>query len=104
MKSYFLRTHGITKQDLDDSHGKWYWNEELGFNYRLTDFQASLGITQLAKNQDSVKRRNEISSNYKKAFRKLNFRIYLEEGITHTIYYYWGWKQKKLYDFPQKEF
>ena len=52
-KLILLRTHGITKQDLDDNHGNWYYEmKELGFNYRLTDFQAALGITQLAKNQD----------------------------------------------------
>ena len=79
--------------------------KELGFNYRLTDFQA-LGITQLAKNQE-VKRRNEISSITKKHSKeKLNFRIYLEEGITHTIYLLLRLKTEKNYMifYTQKEF
>ena len=41
---------------------------ELVFNYRLTDFQSALGITQLAKNKKGVDRRNEIAETYKKAF------------------------------------
>ena len=101
-KLLLLRTHGITKQDLDDSHGKWYYEmKELGFNYRLTDFQASLGITQLAKNQDSVKRRNEISSNYKKHSKeKLNFKD-LPRGRynAHHLFIIEVENRKELYDF-----
>lgn len=101
-KLLLLRTHGITKQDLDDSHGKWYYEmKELGFNYRLTDFQASLGITQLAKNQDSVKRRNEISSNYKKAFKgKIKFQD-LPNGMynAHHLFVIEVENRRDLYDF-----
>tara|TARA_Y100000022_G_scaffold60783_1_gene52132 strand:+ start:395 stop:1537 length:1143 start_codon:yes stop_codon:yes gene_type:complete len=101
-KLLLLRTHGITKQDLDDSHGKWYYEmKELGFNYRLTDFQASLGISQLAKNQNSVKRRNEISSNYKKAFKgKIKFQD-LPNGVynAHHLFVIEVENRKDLYDF-----
>jgi UDP-4-amino-4,6-dideoxy-N-acetyl-beta-L-altrosamine transaminase len=68
-KLMLLRTHGITKANMDENHGNWYYEMiELGFNYRLTDFQSALGITQLAKNNKGVERRNEISAAYKKAF------------------------------------
>ncbi|MEZ7930031.1 MAG: aminotransferase class I/II-fold pyridoxal phosphate-dependent enzyme, partial [Flavobacteriales bacterium] len=68
-KLMLLRTHGITKENMEENHGGWYYEMvELGFNYRLTDFQSALGITQLAKNEKGVERRNEIASNYKKAF------------------------------------
>ena len=68
-KLILLRTHGITKETMGENHGGWYYEMiELGFNYRLTDFQSALGITQLAKNKKGVERRNEISSAYKKAF------------------------------------
>ena len=101
-KLLLLRTHGITKQDLDDSHGKWYYEmKELGFNYRLTDFQASLGISQLAKNQNSVKRRNEISSNYKKAFEGLVKFQDLPNGVynAHHLFVIEVENRKDLYDF-----
>ena len=68
-KLMLLRTHGITKENMEENHGNWYYEMiELGFNYRLTDFQSALGITQLAKNNKGVERRNEISATYKKAF------------------------------------
>ena len=50
-----LRTHGITKQDMSKNDGGWYYEmKELGYNYRLTDIQSALGITQLQKNNKSV--------------------------------------------------
>lgn len=66
-----LRTHGITKSNMSENHGGWYYEmQELGFNYRLTDIQSALGITQLAKNNSGVKRRNEIARKYKEAFQE----------------------------------
>ena len=54
-----LRSHGITKDNMQANHGNWYYEMiELGFNYRLTDFQSALGITQLDKNKKGVERRN----------------------------------------------
>ncbi len=65
-----LRSHGITKNNMSENHGNWYYEmQELGFNYRLTDFQAALGISQLAKNDLGVQRRNEIANKYKTAFK-----------------------------------
>ena len=54
-KLLLVRTHGITKEN-SENHGKWYYEMvELGFNYRLTDFQSALG-TQLLKNNKGVKK------------------------------------------------
>lgn len=65
-----LRTHGITKENMCEDHGGWYYEmQSLGYNYRLTDMQAALGISQLAKNPKGVKRRNEIARRYQEAFR-----------------------------------
>lgn len=64
-----LRTHGITKENMSENHGGWFYEmQELGYNYRLTDIQSALGITQLAKNEAGVIRRNEIATIYKEAF------------------------------------
>lgn len=69
-KLLLLRTHGITKEQMKEDHGGWYYEmKELGFNYRLTDIQSALGITQLARNQAGLVRRNEIATTYKKAFK-----------------------------------
>ncbi|WP_452598283.1 UDP-4-amino-4,6-dideoxy-N-acetyl-beta-L-altrosamine transaminase [Pontimicrobium sp. MEBiC01747] len=64
-----LRSHGITKENMSENHGGWFYEmQELGYNYRLTDIQCALGITQLAKNNEGVKKRNAIANTYKKAF------------------------------------
>lgn len=61
-----LRTHGITKENMSENHGGWFYEmQDLGYNYRITDIQASLGISQLKKNVKGVERRNEIANTYK---------------------------------------
>ena len=67
-----LRTHGITKDPklLIENHGGWYYEmQELGYNYRLTDFQSALGISQLKRADDGLKRRKEIAFKYNDAFK-----------------------------------
>lgn len=101
-KLMLLRTHGITKENMEENHGNWYYEMmELGFNYRLTDFQAALGVTQLAKNNKGVERRNEISETYKKAFEgKIKFQD-LPEGTynAHHLFIIEVERRKELYDF-----
>ena len=65
-------THGITKDPalLQRNDGPWYYEmQELGFNYRLTDFQCALGLSQLKKIESFLDRRNEIASMYDEAFK-----------------------------------
>jgi UDP-4-amino-4,6-dideoxy-N-acetyl-beta-L-altrosamine transaminase len=66
-----LRTHGI--QQIPElrqyNHGLWYYEmQELGYNYRLTDFQAALGKSQLLHADAGLARRREIAAVYEKAF------------------------------------
>jgi len=97
-----LRTHGITKENMAENHGGWFYEmQELGYNYRLTDIQSSLGITQLIKNKTGVERRSEIAKNYKQAFRsKIKFQS-LEEGSinAHHLFVIEVEDRKGLYDF-----
>jgi UDP-4-amino-4,6-dideoxy-N-acetyl-beta-L-altrosamine transaminase len=68
-KLLLLRSHGITKENMAENHGGWFYEmQTLGFNYRITDFQAALGISQLARNGSGVIKRNEIAQRYKQAF------------------------------------
>ncbi|MCK5158586.1 MAG: UDP-4-amino-4,6-dideoxy-N-acetyl-beta-L-altrosamine transaminase [Candidatus Heimdallarchaeota archaeon] len=74
-----LRTHGITKNNSNfkTNHNEpWYQEmQHLGFNYRLTDIQAALGLSQLSKIDHFVKRRREIAAAY------LDFFIDFEDSV-----------------------
>lgn len=66
-----LRTHGITKNPelLQENHGGWYYEmHDLGYNYRITDFQASLGLSQLTRAEKGLVKRKEIAQKYDNAF------------------------------------
>lgn len=70
-----LRTHGITRDPglLEANEGPWYYEmQDLGFNYRITDFQCALGLTQLAKLPRFIRRRREIATEYDRAFSGLS--------------------------------
>lgn len=78
-----LRTHGITRNESDFQNNKlfasgeneekypgWYMEmQHLGYNYRLTDFQAALGLSQLSKADAGLKRRKDIAKSYDEAFK-----------------------------------
>ena len=80
-----LRTHGIIKnKDLytntiqlaggTNEYPNWYMEmQDLGFNYRLTDFQAALGMSQLSRADEGVKRRRDIALTYFNAFKNKPF-------------------------------
>lgn len=63
-----LRSHGITSDPELMTHppdGPWYYQQiELGYNYRMTELQAALGISQLKRLDHFIQRRNEIATNY----------------------------------------
>lgn len=67
-----LRSHGITRDPkrMEAKHPEpWYYEQrELGFNYRMTDIQAALGLSQLSQLDTFVATRNELASQYRKAF------------------------------------
>lgn len=74
-----LRTHGITRDPNQlrfPSSGAWYYEQiELGFNYRLTDIQAALGISQLKRLDDFVRCRAEISDYYREKLASLPLKM-----------------------------
>ena len=65
-----LRSHGITRnpsQMTKPADGDWYYQQiELGYNYRMTDIQAALGVSQFKKINNNISRRHEIADRYNK--------------------------------------
>ena len=78
-KMQLLRSHGITRDEDKMEHsadGPWYYEQiELGFNYRMTDMQAALGISQMKRIDSFVMRRHEIATRYKLLQQDLNITV-----------------------------
>jgi len=66
------RSHGITADPNDmtePSHGPWYYQQlALGYNYRMTDLQAALGLSQLNRLEEFIETRNTLAHYYDQAF------------------------------------
>lgn len=64
-----FRSHGIEATDYAAVQGGWYYEmTDLGYNYRMTDLQAALGVSQLRKLDSFIARRQEIAAHYDEAF------------------------------------
>jgi UDP-4-amino-4,6-dideoxy-N-acetyl-beta-L-altrosamine transaminase len=65
-----LRSHGITREPNQMTHepdGEWYYQQiDLGFNYRMTDMQAALGMSQLRRLDDYIAHRHNLANRYNK--------------------------------------
>lgn len=94
-KLQLLRTHGITKDSTkyknsaeEVAQGGWYYEmQELGYNYRLTDMQAALGVSQLTRANESLRRRTEIAKAYDDAFKNSTIITPLShEGNAYHLY------------------
>lgn len=73
------RSHGITRdqdQMVEPSHGDWYYEQiALGYNYRMSDIQAALGISQMSRLDEFVAKRHEIANRYNHYLKGLNVEV-----------------------------
>jgi UDP-4-amino-4,6-dideoxy-N-acetyl-beta-L-altrosamine transaminase len=70
-----LRSHGITRDEAEMTHapdGPWYYQQTgLGFNFRMTDMQAALGLSQMQRLDEFVVTRHELAKHYDKLLDEL---------------------------------
>ena len=87
-----FRNHGITTDHRQrESLGSWFYEMvDLGFNYRLTDFQCALGISQLKKLPEWIRRRQAIAGLYDEAFESLDsvWPLWLKKDVKHAYHLY----------------
>lgn len=86
-----LRSHGITRtpsQMTQAPDGPWYYQQiELGFNYRLTDIQAALGLSQLNKIDEFVKERHSIAQQYDTLLNGIEFSLPWQQSDTYSAFH-----------------
>lgn len=109
-KLLMLRTHGITKDPdlLSNNDGGWYYEmQDLGFNYRLSDIQAALGLSQLRKADNNIEIRRSIASKYDQAFKNLEGLQILNkkdsDGHAYHLYVILAKDRKGLYDYLKEK-
>jgi perosamine synthetase len=87
-----FRNHGITTDHRQrEELGSWFYEMvDLGYNYRITDFQCALGLSQLKKLPGWVTRRQEIARHYDKAFASLAEiePLHVRKNLTHAYHLY----------------
>ncbi|MCD6459485.1 UDP-4-amino-4,6-dideoxy-N-acetyl-beta-L-altrosamine transaminase [bacterium] len=120
-KMIHFRSHGITKRQTEFTYasfdkaecGMWYYEmQNLGFNYRITDIQCALGISQLKKLPEFLEKRRNIVQLYHNSFRNIDSIDYIKEADTVKS----AWhiypinlkgrlksKRKKIFEFLRKK-
>ncbi len=86
-----LRSHGITRDKGEmqgSSHGPWYYQQiALGFNYRMTDMQAALGLSQMQRLGAFIERRHEIVTRYQEVLLDLPVQSQLQSPDCFSAYH-----------------
>jgi dTDP-4-amino-4,6-dideoxygalactose transaminase len=93
-KARTLREHGLSKTALDrESDATWYYDvSDLGYNYRLNEVQAALGISQLQRVDEGIKKRIQVAHYYKKKLAAISPKgfvpPYEAPGRSHVFHLY----------------
>ena len=108
-KLKILSSHGITKDPniMENNHGGWYYEMlELGYNYRLSDINCALGVSQLDRAEKNVELRNMIAKKYNEAFINIDeiATPFVADNVYHAFHLYVIQieRRKELYDYLRK--
>jgi dTDP-4-amino-4,6-dideoxygalactose transaminase len=86
-----FRSHGITRVPEEMTctpHGPWYYQQlDLGFNYRMTDIQAALGLSQMKRIDEFVSKRHEIAKKYDELLADCWFTLPFQHPDTYSAYH-----------------
>lgn len=86
-----FRSHGITRDEVEMTHspdGPWYYQQvELGYNYRMTDLQAALGVSQMERIDQYVARRHEIAARYNTTLAELPMTLPWQRPDSYSAYH-----------------
>lgn len=86
-----LRSHGVTRdQDLMDSEpdGAWYYQQTmLGFNYRMTELQAALGVSQIGRLDSFVQHRHDLAKRYDELLKDLPVVVPKQSMDSYSAYH-----------------
>ena len=96
-----LRAHGITR-DVNKmarkNEGEWYYEQtELGYNYRITDLQSALGLSQLTRIDQFIERRRELAARYSEELSHLPIRFQLQAEGCSSAWHLFPIRIKKSY-------
>lgn len=87
-KMCLLRSHGVTRDHnhmTEDPHGPWYYQQlALGFNYRMSDLHAALGISQLKRVLSFVEKRNTLAQRYDERLQGLALQLPFQHADTYS--------------------
>lgn len=90
-KMQLLRSHGITRDAQKMSHapdGDWYYQQiDLGFNYRMTELQAALGVSQMQRLESFVTQRHELAKRYDTELAQLPLQLPWQHPDTYSAYH-----------------
>lgn len=97
-----LRSHAMSKENQKSQDEGWYYSiEQLGYNYRMSELNAALGVSQLKRAAQNLERRREIASIYDSELAQTNIKLPVkDEKNTHAYHLYiiQSTNRRQLYD------
>lgn len=90
-KMSLLRSHGITRNGEEMTHapdGVWYYQQiDLGFNYRMTEIQAALGVSQMERLDSYLERRHQLAGRYNQLLKDLPVVTPYQDDNSYSAYH-----------------